>query len=90
MLENRAEVQADALALNRRRAAEAYRADAALWEHIAERISLIPDREYLLSTALELRAKAAALEAAAAGPPTRDGEPVSGDAPVAGDDRTDD
>ena len=49
-----------------RRLAEAYRAEAARWEHIALQMSLIPDREYLLSLACELRAKAAAQEASCA------------------------
>lgn len=49
-----------------------YRAEADEWECLASQISLIPDRQYFLSCARELRAKAAALESAAgASPPSR-------------------
>jgi len=44
-------------------AASAYRAEAVLWERLAAQISLLPDQEYLLALARELRAKAAAVEA---------------------------
>jgi hypothetical protein len=40
-----------------------YRAEAEEWERLARQVSLIPDREYFLAYAGELRAKAAALEA---------------------------
>lgn len=58
-----------------------YRAEADEWERLAGQVSLISDREYFLSCASELRAKAAALEseldapaAAGAGAPRRDGQ----------------
>lgn len=48
-----------------------YRAEADEWERLASQISLIPDRQYFLACARELRAKAAALESAAgASPPS--------------------
>lgn len=40
-----------------------YRAEAEEWERLARQVSLIPDREYFLAYARELRTRASTLEA---------------------------